>query len=96
MVGVENARPGCAKTPKPENFVSFTAGGNFEYKFNTSTSDVGTYEIISADSVISYVPGKVYKWKMLTLTNVLFTVMNTSTDPAFPGAIVETYQTLVK
>ena len=84
------------QTPKPENFVSFSAGGNFEYKFNTSTSDVGTYEIIGADSVISYVPGKLYRWKMLTLTNVLFTVMNTSTDPAFPGATVETYQTLVK
>ena len=84
------------QTPKPENFVSFFAGGNFEYKFNTSTSDAGTYEIVGADSVISYVPGKAYKWKMLTLTNVLFTVMNTSTDPAFPGATVETYQTFVK
>ena len=84
------------QTPKPENFVSFSAGGIFEYKFNTSTSEVGTYEIVSGDSVVSYVPGKAYRWKMLTLTNVLFTVMSTSTDPAFPGATVERYQTFVK
>ncbi len=84
------------QTPKPENFVNFAAGGGFEYRFNTSTSDVGTYEIVHGDSVISNTAGKVYKWKMLTLIPTLFTVMTTSTDPAFPGAIVETYHTLVK
>ena len=84
------------QTPHPENFVQFQAGGSFEYRFNTTTSDFGTYQFIGADSVISNVTTKVYRWKMLILTNQLFTVMNTSTDPSFPGATVETYQTFVK
>lgn len=84
------------QTPHPENFVQFQAGGSFEYRFNTTTSDFGTYQFIGADSVISNVTTKVYRWKMLTLTNQLFTVMNTSTNPSFPGATVETYQTFVK
>lgn len=84
------------QTPMPENYVSFAAGGNFEYRFNKPTADVGTYQFVGTDSVISNVTSKVYKWKMLTLTDVLFTVMNTSTDPAYPGATVETYQTFVK
>jgi hypothetical protein len=33
---------------------------------------------------------------MLTLTNVLFTVVNTTTDPDYPGAVVERYQTFVR
>jgi hypothetical protein len=84
------------QTPMPENFVSFDATGNFEYRFNTSTSDIGTYQFVGADSVISNVTTKVYRWKMLTLTDEIFTVMNTSTSPSFPGATVETYQTFVK
>ena len=84
------------QTPMPENFVKFEAAGNFEYRFNKSTSDFGTYQFVGADSVISDVVTKVYRWKMLTLTDVLFTVMNTSTDPAYPGATVETYQTFVR
>ena len=84
------------QTPHPENFVQFQAGGGFEYRFNTTTSDFGTYQFVGADSVIANVTTKTYRWKMLTLTNQLFTVMNTSTDPGFPGATVEFYQTLVK
>lgn len=84
------------QTPKPENFVDFGASGGFEYRFNTSTSNTGTYEIIHGDSVISYTAGKVYRWKILTVIPELFTVMSTGTDPAFPGATVETYHTLVK
>ena len=84
------------QTPHPENFVQFQAGGGFEYRFNTTASDFGTYQFVGADSVISNVTTKTYRWKMLTLTNQLFTVMNTSTDSAFPGATVEVYQTLVK
>ncbi len=80
----------------PENYVSFAAGGNFEYRFNNPAADVGTYQFVGTDSVVSNVTSKVYRWKMLTLTDVLFTVMNTSTNPAYPGATVETYQTFVK
>ncbi len=84
------------QTPMPENYVQFGAAGNFEYRFNKPGSDVGTYQFVGADSVISNVTSKIYRWKLLTLTNVLFTVMNTSTDPDHPGATVETYQTFVK
>ncbi len=84
------------QTPMPENFVDFSAGENFEYRFNVSASDVGSYHFSGADSVISSTASNVYRWKMLTLTDVLFTVMSTSTDPAFPGATVERYQTFVK
>ena len=84
------------QTQHPENFVRFEAAGDFEYKFNTTGSDLGTYQFKGTDSVISVSGSKTYRWKWLTLTDVLFTVMNTSTDPAYPGATVETYQTFVK
>ena len=84
------------QTPKPENFVDFSAGEGFEYRFNSTTSNVGTYQIRHGDSVISVTFGKTYRWKILTLINGLFTTMTTGTDAAFPGAIVETYHTLVK
>lgn len=81
----------------PKNFVAFDAGGNFQYCFSSTTINSGTYLWKGADSLISTTPSKIYRWKMLTLTNVLFTVMSTSTnDPAFPGAKVETYQTFVR
>lgn len=81
----------------PKNFVEFDAGNNFQYCFNSSTINTGTYQFSGADSVISTTPSNIYRWKMLTLTDVLFTVMSTSTnDPAFPGAKVETYQTFVR
>ena len=83
-------------TPMPENFVKFDVGNAFEYRFNKNTSDLGTYQFVGTDSVISNVTSKVYRWKILTMTDVLFTVMTTTTDPAFPGAIVENYQTFVK
>lgn len=84
------------QTPKPENFVSFTATGGFEYRFNTTTSDVGTYEFASGGALISNSTPKTYNWTMLTLTNVLFTVVSKGPDPAFPGAFVERYQTFVR
>ena len=81
----------------PKNFVSFDAGGSFQYCFGSPTINNGNYQWKGADSLISTTPSKIYRWKMLTLTDVLFTVMNTSTnDPAFPGAKVETYQTFVR
>ncbi|GAB2809231.1 hypothetical protein [Ferruginibacter profundus] len=81
----------------PKNFVQFDAGASFMYCFNSAAVNSGTYQWKGADSLISTTPSTIYRWKMLTLTDVLFTVMNTSTnDPAFPGAKVETYQTFVR
>ena len=78
------------------NYVKFDATGNFEYKFNATSPDAGTYQFVGADSVVSSSVPKNYRWRMLTLTTVLFTVVNTGTDPAFPGLTVERYQTFVR
>jgi len=66
--------------PRPVNFVKFEEGGGFQYTFNSASSS-GTYQFKGADSVIS----NTYRWKMLTLTKVLFTVVSTGTDPAYPA-----------
>ena len=83
------------QTPMPENYVKFDATDHFEYRFNTGTIDTGSYHFIGADSIISTSASKTYRWKILTLYSFIFTMMNTSTSPAFPGATVETYYTLV-
>ena len=84
------------QTPMPENYIQFDEAGHFEYRFNNTISDAGTYHMIGIDSIISTASSKTYRWKILTLTGYLFTLMNTSTNNnAFPGAIVETYYTLV-
>jgi hypothetical protein len=81
----------------PKNFVEFDAASNFKYCFSSPTINTGTYLWKGADSLICTTPSKIYRWKLLTLTKVLFTVVNTSTsDPAFPGAKVETYQTFIR
>lgn len=82
------------RAPKPKNFVKFESNLNFQYCFNSSTIQTGTYQFVGSDSLIATTQSKIYRWKMLTLTSQLFTVVSTSTnDPAFPGAKVETYQT---
>ena len=78
------------------NYVKFDANGNFQYKFNSASADIGTYQFVGADSVTSNSIPKNYRWKMLTLTKVLFTVVSTGADPAFPGLTVERYQTFVR
>lgn len=81
----------------PKNFVAFDAASNFQYCFSSTTINSGSYVWKGTDSLIATTPSKIYRWKMLTLTNSLFTVVNTSTnDPAYPGAKVETYQTFVR
>lgn len=82
--------------PKPENFVTFGSNGSFEYRFNTAYSDLGTYQFIGYDSLVSGSIPIAYRWKMLTLTDVLFTVVNTTSDPAYPGSVIERYQTFVR
>lgn len=81
---------------KHPNFVRFDSNGNFEYKFNATSADIGIYQFVGVDSIVSNSLPNSYRWKILTLTSVLFTVVNTTTDPAYPGAIVERYQTFVR
>ncbi len=83
-------------TPKPKNFVKFDADGRFEYKLNSTTSDIGTYEFAGAGKLVTNSLPKSYDWTMITLTNVLFTLVSKGTDPAFPGAYVERYQTFTR
>jgi hypothetical protein len=82
--------------PKPENFVKFESNGGFEYKFNSTISDIGTYEFAGAGSLITNSNPKTYSWTMITLTSVLFTVVSKGADPAFPGAFVERYETFTR
>lgn len=84
------------QSPKPENFVKFDANGGFEYRFNTATSDIGTYKFAESSSLVSTSTPNTYSWTTLTITNVLFTVVSKGADPAFPGALVERYQTFVR
>jgi hypothetical protein len=83
-------------TPKPENFVQFDADGRFEYKLNSPVSDIGTYEFAGAGIMTTNSSPKSYTWTMITLTDVLFTVVTKGPDPAFPGAYVERYQTFTR
>jgi hypothetical protein len=82
--------------PKPENFVRFDANGSIEYRFNSPISDIGTYEFAGAGKLITNSLPKSYNWTMLTLTSVLFTVVSKGTDPVFPGAFVERYETFTR
>jgi len=83
--------------PQGENAIVLNADKTFQYRFNSTVTDMGTYSFVGSDSVVAVTGTKTYRWKMLTLTDVLFTARSTSTnDPAFPGATVETYYTFVK
>lgn len=85
------------RNPKPKNFVQFDANNSFQYCFNSAIIDNGTYLFKGADSLIATTPSKIYRWKTLTLTDDIFTVVNTSSnDPLYPGAKVETYQTFAR
>jgi hypothetical protein len=78
-------------------FTQLDADRKFQYSFNSRTIDVGTYVFKGQDSIIGTTPAKIYRWKLLTLTDVLFTTKNVSNnDPAFPGATVETYYTFTR
>lgn len=83
-------------TPRPKNYVRFDEYGGFEYKLNTNPPDIGTYEFAGAGTLITNSAPKTYNWTMLTLTNVLFTVVSKGNDPAFPGYYVERYQTFTR
>ena len=78
------------------NIVTFDANGGFQYKFNSTTPDVGTYSFTGITSLVTNSAPKSYNWSMLTLTDVLFTVVSKGSDPAFPGMFVERYQTFVR
>ena len=83
-------------SPKPKNFVRFDAAGKFEYKLNSTTSDLGTYEFAGSNKLVTNSSPKSYDWTMITLTDVLFTLVSKGPDPAFPGAYVERYQTFTR
>ena len=83
-------------TPKPKNFVRFGGDGSFEYKLNSTTSDIGRYEFGGAATLVTNSSPKAYSWTMITLTDVLFTVVTKGPDAAFPGAYVERYQTFTR
>ena len=69
----------------------------FTYKYKSPGTEVGSYITKGADSVIATTNVTTHRWKMLTLTDDLFTARNTSnSNPAFPGATVETYYTFVR
>lgn len=83
--------------PKPENFVNFGGNLSFQYKFNTTGTETGSYVFLGADSLIATTGINIYRWKMITLTKDLFTVFNTApSDVYYPGGIVETYYTFVR
>ncbi len=85
------------QSPRPKNYVTFGANGSYNYKWNSETEDVGTYQLKGVDSVITNAKPDEHRYKLLTLTNDLLTLKNTSTNnPIFPGATVETYHTLIK
>ena len=78
------------------NIVTFEANGGFQYKLNSPTADVGTYEFAAAGALVTNSIPRSYNWTTLTLTRELFTVVNKGTDPAFPGYYVERYQTFIR
>ena len=81
----------------PENYIEFGAGGSFKYNFNTSTPEVGTYSWGGSDSLICPTNKTTHKWQVLTLIGPdLFTLKDNTTSPAFPGATIEEYYTLVQ
>jgi hypothetical protein len=85
------------QNPRPTNYVQFDANGAFAYKWNLNPTDLGTYQFKGSDSVITNAIPNAYRWKILTMTEDIFTMMNTTTnEPLYPGATVERYHTLVR
>jgi hypothetical protein len=85
------------QNPQPYNNIIFGSAGEFQYKFNNASSDIGIYSFAGDNNVNTAAGSSTYQWKILTLTNVLFTVMSSTTnDPNYPGAMVERYQTFVR
>lgn len=86
------------RNPRPVNIARFgDNGGSFEFKYNNSSSETGSYTWKGADSLICDVGTKIYRWKMLTLVRELLTTTSkTNSDPAYPGATVYTYYTFIK
>jgi len=95
--GVLNKDSIIPRQPQGENSLILDASNNFKYHYNSPVIDSGTYTYPGNDSIIAVTSTTVYRWKMLTLTDVLFTAKSTSTsNPSFPGATVETYYTFVR
>ena len=89
--------------PKPENFATFSGPGAVEYRFNTTTSDMGTYAFIGADSLNSTLISTGLtnintsgRWFNQLLTETNFNVIARGTSPSYPGGYVEIYQSFVR
>ncbi len=84
-------------TPGKNFFTQLDANNNFQFSYNSSVIDNGTYVFKGQDSIIATTASTVYYWKLLTLNDVLFTTSNVSTNnPGFPGSRVETYYTFTR
>jgi hypothetical protein len=95
--GVFNKDTILPSKSRGENAIYLEPTKVFKYNFNTTIIDTGTYNYVGSDSIVAVTSTKTYRWKMLTLTDLLFTTKSTSTnDPAFPGATVETYHTFIR
>ncbi|MEP6674690.1 MAG: hypothetical protein ABJA78_06035 [Ferruginibacter sp.] len=87
--------------PKPENFATFS-GGNVEYRFNSPTSDMGTYTFSGTDSVYASLSANLTgvnttgKWYNQLLTETNFNVIGRGTSPYYPGGYVDIYQSFVR
>lgn len=85
------------QNPRPKNYVTFGASGEFAYKWNLETLDAGSFQFKGADSIITTAIPDAHRFKLLTLTEDLLTLKNTySNEPLFPGATVEKFHTLIR
>ncbi len=95
--GVFNKDTIIPRMTQGENFLLLEPNKNWQYRYNSRTADAGTYSFAGTDSIIAVTGSTTYRWKMLTLTDILFTAVSTSnSDPSFPGATVETYYTFYR
>ena len=81
--------------PQP-NYVVFNGNGTLEYRYNSPTSEMGTYLLKGADSVYATIGGTSYKWKIDLLISTNFNVQETTYDSPIHGFDMETYQSFVK
>jgi hypothetical protein len=85
------------QNPRPKNYITFGAAGEFAYKWNLEALDAGSFQFKGADSIITTAIPDAHRFKLLTLTDDLLTLKNTySNEPLFPGATVEKYHTLIR
>ena len=78
------------------NYVNFNSNGTIEYRYNTASSETGTYFLKGADSIYATLGGTLYKWKIDLLISTNFNVQTTAFDYPLHSFDTETYQSFVK